>query len=67
MWYGGSTDLRTDNEIVPLYTLVWCSLRIAPMRLKSDEEPVWIETFVQRSDDSQTACTSLFIEFYCSI
>ena len=27
LWYGG----RTDNEIVPLYALMWGSLRLAPI------------------------------------
>ena len=33
MRYGGCTDVRTHNKIVPLYTLVWGSLRLAPIRI----------------------------------
>ena len=31
MRYGGRTDVRTHNKIVPPYTLVWGSLRLAPI------------------------------------
>ena len=30
MRYGGRTNICTHNKIVPLYTLVWGSLRLAP-------------------------------------
>ena len=31
MQYSGCTDIHTHNKIVPLYMLVWGSLRLAPM------------------------------------
>ena len=31
MRYGGRTDVRTHDKIVPPYTLVWGSLRLAPI------------------------------------
>ena len=31
MRYGGRTDVRTHNKIVPPYTLVWGSLRLTPI------------------------------------
>ena len=39
MRYGGRTDVRTHNKIVPPYMLVWGSLRLAPITLANELQP----------------------------
>ena len=40
MRYGGRTDVRTHNKIVPLYTLVWGSLRLGPIKSVSRDSKI---------------------------
>ena len=45
MRYGGRTDVRTHNKIVPPYTLVWGSLRLAPMKIWRAESGTRLASF----------------------
>ena len=52
MQYGGRTDVRTHNKIVPLYTLVWGSFRLAPITGSKTTPDLVILADVLRSDDN---------------